>query len=672
MSGVRNLRAMFEQRGETPPDRGRSPGPGGLPSVGSPSPSDSPRPLSKVRTTFVAIEKDGRVGLKREPSGDSVSVSSRRLSNDTEVTTPQPAPEKPDFLADSMAKNNSAFKTNISQEAIPESPMLKEPPTSSKKESPSPNIAPNANPDKVIDEEEPKTTLLPGNPTDKAAVRGKSTGPARGTNGAAANGKAKSTAPAKSAPKAAPISTSAKPVSKAPKSPNTAKPSNGGASKATANAPSLAPQKKAAPASKDHDVPKKTTAPASTKAQAPSTKKPPTIDLPPSGFVKPKVKSPTRPVKLPASLTAPTAAYASKLGTGTGTGSTSHPPRQSLSRGSGNAQHLNVGPTLHRSSSRASMSNTGTTSNAKPLKRQSSTISRPRPSLGPPPKQTAKDHPVSKKDGQVDEGFLARMMRPTQSSSSKTSDKAPATPPRKQNAPAPIHKKPVVKDPEGGAKKVAAKIQSSTNKVKAAAETTKPADKEAATAEEVAPVVAQVDTAEAAIGVAKVTTDTAVTPAVEKAEAEAVPEATSAESGKEEVKADPVEESAQPEAAVPAVTEDPSKVEDIEDVVQEAAPEPIEEQPAEPVAEPIAEPTTTTEETKEQPASETKSEPTTAVTEDNSAVENTETEEGHLNPVEPEVQKHEEAKVEAPIQGVPELKDVETNEAKVETPQNDA
>lgn len=30
MSGVRNLRAMFEQKGDTLPDRGRSPGPGGF------------------------------------------------------------------------------------------------------------------------------------------------------------------------------------------------------------------------------------------------------------------------------------------------------------------------------------------------------------------------------------------------------------------------------------------------------------------------------------------------------------------------------------------------------------------------------------------------------------------------------------------------------------------
>jgi len=51
--------------------------------------------------------------------------------------------------------------------------------------------------------------------------------------------------------------------------------------------------------------------------------------------------------------------------------------------------------------------------------------------VGPPPKKTTPEKPALKKEKQVDEGFLARMMRPTQSSKSKTSEKAPVTPPRK-------------------------------------------------------------------------------------------------------------------------------------------------------------------------------------------------------------------------------------------------
>ncbi|KAI1652976.1 hypothetical protein F4813DRAFT_383584 [Daldinia decipiens] len=465
MSGVRNLRAMFEQKGEnTPPDRGRSPGPSGI-SVGSPSPSHSPRPLSKVRTTFVAIEKDGRVGLRREPSGDSVSVSSRRLSDETDASTPQPVPEKPEVLTESMAKNVSVFKTNLSEESIPESPIptaapkspAKSPP---KKESRSPSLAPNPNPDKVTDEEETKTKLLPGNPTEKSVSRGSSIAPASGRTSVSTNGSKTKTATAtKPVPKA--ISTAAKSVSKAP---STAK-------------------KKSTPASsRERDAPKKAATTATTKPAATSSKKPTPIDLPPSGAG-----------FLPLSITAPTASFASKLGNGTA----AHPPRQSLSRASGNAQHLNVSSTTH-----------STTSTTRGLKRGNSAGGR----------ALSKDHPIIKRDGHVDESFLARMMRPTQSSSSKTAEKVPVTPPRKQSTPSSVQRK-----AEGSAKK------------SAAVEHAKPADKKSPTAE-VAQVVVQTETAEVAIETAKISTDTL---------------------------------SPEQVAAIPAVTEDTEKVEDIEDLVQD-------------------------------------------------------------------------------------------------------
>ncbi|KAI1137371.1 hypothetical protein F5Y05DRAFT_87616 [Hypoxylon sp. FL0543] len=528
-----------------------------------------------------------------------------------------------------MAKNASAFKTNLAQEAIPESPVQSAPSKSfPKKESRSPNIAPNPNPDKITDEEEPKTRLLPGNPTEKAATRGNSVTPTPATSGAT-NGKPKTTATTKSAPKAAPVSTSAKSVSKAPKSPNTLRPTTS-TTKPQARATSLPPQKKPAP-TKDHDAPKKATTSAATKSTVTSGKKPASIDLPPSGtgFVKPKPKSPTRPIKLPSSLTAPTTAFASKLGTG----STAHPPRQSLSRASGNAQHLNVGSTTHRSPSRASITTTGTSSQTKGLKRQSSTISRPRPSLGPPPKPASKDHPVAKKDAQVDEGFLARMMRPTQASSSKTSEKAPLTPPRKQSAPATAHKKPVAKEAEASAKKAAAKIQAATNKGKAAVETAKPTSKAAPTAKEVAPVVAQTETAEAAIETAKVSTDTAATPVVE-----AVAEAASAGES----------------TTVPAVTEDAQKVEDIEDLVQEAIEEPVSQSPAEPAVEVS---TTGTEERQEAEVPAASGEAAGAVGQAEGQSSEAE---------EPKALEAEETKAEAP-----EVEDVQVHEAKSEIPPND-
>ncbi|KAI8964637.1 hypothetical protein F5Y11DRAFT_363608 [Daldinia sp. FL1419] len=542
MSGVRNLRAMFEQKGENnPPDRGRSPGPSGI-SVGSPSPpSLSPRPLSKVRTTFVAIEKDGRVGLRREPSGDSVSASSQKLSEETNTTTPQPVPEKPEAISENMAKNISAFKTNLSEKSIPESPIPaaapKSPPKSPvKKESPSPPLAPNPNPDKVTDEEETKTKLLPGNPTEKASVsRGSSVAPASGRTSVSTNSSRTktTTTAAKPAPKA--VSTTTKSASKAPKSPNTLKPTTSSA-KASSSATSLASQKKSTPASsRERDVPKKAAATTSAKPPASSSNKKPDLAPPGAGSVKPKAKSPTRPTKLPSSIAAPTTSSASRIGNAAAT-----PPRQSLSRASNN-----VSSATYRSSSRQSLSALSTTSNTKGLKRQNSAGSRARPSLGPPPKPVSKDHPLVKRDGHVDQSFLARMMRPTQSSSSKTAEKAPVTPPQKQSTPSTVQRKAAAKEITGSAKKAVARAQTATNKAKAATEQAKPAPKKAPTTKEVVPAVSQTEATEAAIETAKESEDTS-----NKGSSVA-------------------SKSPEQVAAVPTITEDSEKVEDIEDLVHE-------------------------------------------------------------------------------------------------------
>ncbi|KAI8629781.1 hypothetical protein F5Y19DRAFT_464457 [Xylariaceae sp. FL1651] len=569
MSGVRNLRAMFEQRGENnPPDRGRSPGPGG---IVSPSPSASPRPLSKVRTSFVAVEKDGRIGLKREPSGDS-----------TNTTTPQPLSERTDVFTDNMAKNASSFKMNLSHEAIPESPRQDTP----VKLSPKKDV-------KTSHEEEPHAKMLPSNPAESSAAR---LGGTVLNEGIATKTKASSTTkPA--AKTTAPIST-AKTTTRAPKSPMMAKASG-----------AKEPTKSSSLAATSSINPKKTTA---TKTAA---LKPTPIDLPSSGtgFVKPKPKSPTRPVKLPSSLLTHTAASAQKLGTSNATPA----PRQSLSRASGNAQHLSVNSTAHRSPT------------AKTLRHKASNVGRSR-----------KDQSNTKKDSQVDEGFLARMMRPTQSSSSKTSDKAPVTPPRKENM-------------EKNAKRVAAKIQASSTKAKTAKDTVKSVVKEQPTAKEIAPAVSQAETAEAAIEeaklssdtaeapvveeqkmeteasaeaiaavvaqeetaediveTAKISVDTAITPLVEKSEAEAAVVEPTTTASVEEDRVEPKEEEVQePAASIPVVCEDPQKVEDIEDTVQETQGTAHQPEPIEVVAEvtqsqevpKISEPTT---ESTEEPAAE--------------------------------------------------------------------
>ncbi|KAJ8124885.1 hypothetical protein O1611_g8755 [Lasiodiplodia mahajangana] len=565
----------------------------------TPSPSASPRPLSKVRTSFVAIEKDGRIGLRREPSRDSVSVSSRRLSDETDSTAPQPISERSDVFSDNMASTVASFKTNLSHEAIPESPSQDIPAkVSSKKELKSPPLVPNANPDKRIDEEESRTKMLSSDTTASSAARlggpilnGGAGDALNGTSSTATKAKAP-TATKATSKTVAPVST-AKTTARGPKSPMASKAPN-----------SKEPSK---PASSSTN-PKKAI---STKTTA---SKPAPIELPPSGtgFVKPKPKSPTRPVKLPSSLTTHTASSAQKHGN-----SNAAPTgRQSLSRASGNLHNLSVNPTTHRSPSRNSVSTIGTTT-TKTLKHKpsSANVGRSRPSLGPPPKPVAKDHVPAKRESQVDESFLARMMRPTESSAKKTSEKAPATPPRKRSAPI---KKPDTKEAEKNVKKAVAKAPSSSTQPKTAKSSAK-----SVIAKEATPAAAQAETTDAVIEEAKPSTDVAETPLVEdnRENAEPAVEDVAQEKVVEdniettetstdaavttdalpaekpeivEVQAtpDPVA-SAEVDVAelvepVPAVSEDPLKVEDIEDTVQEVLEVQVvnqEPQPTEPAAE---------------------------------------------------------------------------------------
>ncbi|TGJ85711.1 hypothetical protein E0Z10_g3026 [Xylaria hypoxylon] len=491
-----------------------------------------------------------------------------------------------------MTNTVASFKTDLSNEAIPESPSqdtpAKFPP---KKELKTSRLEPNANPDKVMDQEEPQTKMLPGNPTATSAARLGGTvfneGISDALNGTpSTTAKAKVLAATKPASKtAAPVST-AKLTTRASKSTLIAKPPNGKESTKAASSVN----------------PKKATV---TKMVA---AKPAPISLAPSdtGFVKPKPKSPTRPVKLPSSLTTHTAASAQKHGSG----NTAPAPRQSLSRASGNAQHLSANPTTHRSPSRNSVSTTGTTTatTTKTLKHKPSSVGRSRPSLGPPPKQENKNQPAAKREGHVDESFLARMMRPTQSSAKKTSEKTPVTPPRKQSTPV---KKPdiQVQDVDKNARGFAAKIQASSTQAKATRHNVKPeAVQEQPTTKETSPVVAQVETTETDIKEAKPSTHTAVSPLVEdeKIETELTANDVAVTVAQEEKVEDIIEtakastdtavsadipseerpeiaeveiipepainaeaDTSEPVTPVPVITEDPLKVEDMEDIVQE-------------------------------------------------------------------------------------------------------
>ncbi|KAH7270509.1 uncharacterized protein BKA55DRAFT_533104 [Fusarium redolens] len=434
MSQVKNLRAMFENKGDTsPPDRGRSSG-ASTPVQGSGtgnSGTESPvRPLSKVRTSFVAIEKDGRIGLRRDPSHES-SVSRRRLSMDTDAESVSTIPDKPSASLEDAPRASKPFF----QEAIPESPRHPiDPPKTPTEQMGAVTDEPSVNPDKKEDAEEPSPSLLPAEPVavePAAASPKKENKPPAAPAGLNGQAKIEDTKEPKEPKQTAPIAiakasapkktTTTRPstISISTKAPNTKPPAK--SPSATRPTPSTTHKHEPKPAPKAASAPKKETKPAprttptATRPSAASaTKKPQPLKPTPSDtpFVKPKPKSPTKPVHLPASLMAPTASSGAKTG------------RQV--QPSASSQNLSVPA---RPASRASATGAGA-STGKTVKRQPSNVGRSRPSLGPPPKK-ASDPAHPKKEAPVDESFLARMMRPTQASAQKTSEKVPTTPPKK-------------------------------------------------------------------------------------------------------------------------------------------------------------------------------------------------------------------------------------------------
>jgi len=361
-------------------------------------------------------------------------VSTRKTSGELEGISPPSIVEEPSTPAE-----KTPVQANFRHRAIQEQPRsdMAGQTTSAPAAKPAPAKveAPKPTPAAKPNVEETRAKVASSATANKPAASSSSStlrngGVAETTNGTSGGkGKGKAVAkeasitaaggPSKAATRTVPIMIT-KTASKPTKSPTVAKPPKSPAT-TTPKLSAKTTERKAA-------HPEKTSTPKSAASAAKasgssSVQRPPPLQPSPSstGFIKPKVKSPTRPVKLPPGLTTHTAASGSKVNV----------PRQSLSRASGTYNHADP---QARSLSRISVSTVGTTKTAtagKSLRRQNSTINRPRPSLGPPPKPTARDHPPTKKEKEVDESFLSRMMRPTQASSSKTADKAPVTPPRK-------------------------------------------------------------------------------------------------------------------------------------------------------------------------------------------------------------------------------------------------
>lgn len=482
---MRNIRAMFEAKVEetSPPSRGRSP------ALSEAARSSSSRPISKIRNSFVAVERSGEMGpilgLRKvsdgpefqtaDGAGDSLgtSLGARSISRSNSNSAIEPArslnkvkeeeaPSKADTnntqLANGQANGRAwgtSAKTKSSNTKIlePEKTtdlgvMLKGSPFE-----PLPGQEPKTAPASKPTPKKPVETVKSSQikPAAKTTTASTSTKPKAATKPVAnkptaistsvANGSKVGPGPqsARSTKSAKSLKTPTTPKEKSlPHRPAASKPSLPAAAKQVVQAPIKEPTKAPAKntsrlslaAHNDNSLKSKPSAPgagtSTGKAATPSASKaqsasPATSSkkigapIPQSGFVKPPLKSPTRPVQLPASLTTHTTASAGKLGSsgvvrsGSRTSTVGTKPETSAVKPTTSRQSLGG---LRTKPSRQSLA-PSTHQNERPSSRAST-----KPS---------------------DEGFLARMMRPTASSSSKTHDKVevPKTPPKKSTAPRP-------------------------------------------------------------------------------------------------------------------------------------------------------------------------------------------------------------------------------------------
>lgn len=509
------------------------------------------------------------MGLQRNPSDESSISRGRRLSNDTEAESTSTFPEKP-IMAPLEDVTRSARKPFLA-EPIPESP--RQPDEVGKKlftDAGAVSDKPSTNPDKQVDEEESSPALLPAEPAEKPQPSKSSTETppaAGGANGKPKAEKAKDVARAAGAAAKAPATAvkkaTTKPSTISTKS-TTQPPARSPATTAPKKTETRQPAKPSerAAAKKETSTVSRASAAATKSAASGATKRPQPIKIgekSDTGFVKPKPKSPTKPVNLPSSLMAHTASSVSKGNA---------PPRQTLSRQAGN---LNA---PGRPQSRASTSTAPAP--AKTVRRRPSNISHPRPSIGPPPKKaTQQEGSTAKRADNVDEGFLARMMRPTQASSSKTSEKAPLTPPRRNATRASTSER-----------SVSSRRESSTLRATGSqSPAVKPAEKSApqttlsVPAQNVAPQTAAAETAEEATTLPEMA-DLAQTPVEPSAQlpAETVHETANVETAEEATalaeEAELVQTPVEPQEVKPAPAPEAESVPEAEPVpVEEIAPE---------------------------------------------------------------------------------------------------
>ncbi|KAL9078985.1 MAG: hypothetical protein Q9157_002084 [Trypethelium eluteriae] len=428
-SGVRNLRAMFENKDDDVSEsRSRSP---------AGSTASENRRTSKVRASFVSVEPGSSQMDTEVPSSASARRESFSLSESQDS-------DKIAELKKTVSQEKEERKQSKAAETIPESAIETTPSpspairprkekamgdfvnkagTGLKNTASVPEDTPGANPDKMVSAvEETPVTMRPTDPKDESAVSGgealpppanpisrplteaaKASPVPNGTsvpsasskfssvkekpgmkqNGTAA-AKPQSSATKSTETKSPSKSTSTRPFTSSTKTVSTAKPSGNGTAP---KSPSTRQSRMSLESTKSTTSARSSTA---TRPTAASSAKKNDSSHATSESSKSKPRSPTRPVKLPAHLTAPTASSAAKHGDAPST--TSSAARKPAPR-----------------------PNAGTTKPA-PSRREA-----PRQSL--PSASPAKRAESNTNARGADDGFLARMMRPTASSANKTAEK---------------------------------------------------------------------------------------------------------------------------------------------------------------------------------------------------------------------------------------------------------
>lgn len=481
---VNNLRALFEQNRDSisPPSRGRSP-------AGSENATgDDLRPISKVRTSFVPVEWCGPMGSSNGVKNSNDNVNRNLGGDESDVTvnaTPSKAPElNGDGLQNSPPKTDIKDNATTSQEKPLDEQVkggesiFNEPKaslgntTDSTSEKPdtetgagaggtqsshSEKVDDNMAAPKSSDEPQDLGEILKGAPFEQVAeenahaVESKepvvpgstpsSPKQASDSNPEVPNSRSKPAAIPRMPPTRDALSSSRpldistkKPVTKTPKAAMTAPTDIPGRSPQTPNSPPnitgsqapttkitspRQPQPSRGPNNVNREA-KKEVIPkpnrlSSGATKAPTTKADKGASLPirnpvkksdpTSPTTKPRPKSPTRPVRLPGAATASTASSAAKLGEAA--------PAKSASLTSVTNNSKASAP----GKDRVSISSNARKTTARPsLSHQTSAIQKPKARLS-----TASTKAP-------EESFLARMMRPTQSSASKSHEKVEHAP----------------------------------------------------------------------------------------------------------------------------------------------------------------------------------------------------------------------------------------------------